>query len=220
MDKIKKNLNNSNKEIIEQLTGFFNNLSNCLDQSYFTGQKSAYEEMLIWFKNCQNKSMKFIPPKNVKNYLQEKGTKSKRKLNDKRNLIEKEDNYKKANKTNFNYLFYNQTFNNNNNNDEKKFHEFNVYPTNVEKAIYNNSSKTNSFNFLFNNNNIKNSQENFHLSLLEFSSKNRNENNINKPLVGPINNDINDSFDEPMDSQNSIKYTHFNYIDSNLKRKK
>ena len=219
MDKIKKNLNNSNKEIIEQLTGFFNNLSNCLDQSYFTGQKSAYEEMLIWFKNCQNKSMKFIPPKNVKNYLQEKGTKSKRKLNDKRNLIEKEDNYKKANKTNFNYLFYNQTFEFNNNNNEKKFHEFNVYPTNVEKAIYNNSSKTNSFNFLFNNN-IKNSQENFHLSLLEFSSKNRNENNINKSLVGPINNDVNDSFDEPMDSQNSIKYTHFNYIDSNLKRKK
>ena len=219
MDKIKKNLNNSNKEIIEQLTGCFNNLSNCLDQSYYTGQKSAYEEMLIWFKNCQNKSMKFIPPKNVKNYLQEKGTKSKRKLNDKRNLIEKEDNYKKANKTNFNYLFYNQTFDVNNNNNEKKFHEFNVYPTNVEKAIYNNSSKTNSFNFLFNNN-IKNSQENFHLSLLEFSSKNRNENNINKPLVGPINNDVNDSFDEPMDSQNSIKYTHFNYIDSNLKRKK
>ena len=218
MEKIKKDLNNSSKEVIEKLSGFFNNLSNCLDQSYFTGQKSAYEEMLIYFKNCQSKSMKFIPPKNVKNYLQEKGNKSKRKLNDKKNLIDKEDNFKRFNKANFNYLFYNQTFSNNN--DEKKFNEFNVYPTSVEKAIYNNSSRTNSFNFFFNNNNIKNSQENFHLSLLTCSAKNSNENNINKSVVNSINNNLNDSFDDPMDSQNSIKFNYFNTIDSNLKRKK
>jgi len=218
MDKIKKDLNNSSKEVIEKLSGFFNNLSNCLDQSYFTGQKSAYEEMLIYFKNCQNKSMKFIPPKNVKNYLQEKGNKLKRKLNDKKNLIDKEDNFKRFNKANFNYLFYNQTFSNNN--DEKKYNEFNVYPTSVEKAIYNNSSRTNSFNFFFNNNNIKNSQENFHLSLLTCSAKNSNENNINKSVVNSINNNLNDSFDDPMDSQNSIKFNYFNTIDSNLKRKK
>ena len=218
MDKIKKDLNNSSKEVIEKLSGFFNNLSNCLDQSYFTGQKSAYEEMLLYFKNYQNKSMKFIHPKNVKNYLQEKGNKSKQKLNDKKNLIDKEDNFKRLNKANFNYLFYNQTFSNNN--DEKKFNEFNVYPTSVEKAIYNNNSRTNSFNFFFNNNNIKNSQENFHLSLLTCSAKNSNENNINKSVVNSINNNLNDSFDDPMDSQNSLKFNFFNTIDSNLKRKK
>ena len=91
---------------------------------------------------------------------------------------------------------------------------------NVEKAIYNNNSRTNSFNFFFNNNNIKNSQENFHLSLLTCSAKNSNENNINKSVVNSINNNLNDSFDDPMDSQNSIKFNYFNTIDSNLKRKK
>ena len=141
MEKIKKDINDSNKEIVKQLSGLFTKLSNSIDQSYYSGQKSAYEEMLIWFKNSQNKSMRFIPPKNIKNYLLEKGAKSKN-LNDKKNNKDKEDNLKRTNKANFNYLYYNQTFNIDNNTDKRNHIEYNVYPTSVEKAIYNNNNKS------------------------------------------------------------------------------
>ena len=210
MEKIKKDLNDCNKEIVSQLSLLFNKLSNNLDQSYYSGKKSAYEEMLIWFKNSQNKSMKYIPPKVVKNYLLEKGVKSKYILNEKKNNKEKEDHLKRTSKANFNYLYYNQNFNIDNN--TKNYNEFNVYPTSVEKAISNNNKSSNLPNFGFNNN-IKDSQENFYLSLLTNSSKFNND-----PSITPINNNLNDSFDEPMNSQNFIKNNYF--TDDNLKRKK
>ena len=77
MEKVKKDLNDCNKEIIKQFSELYKKLSNTMDESYYLGQKDAYEEMLIYFKNSQNRSIKFIPPKNVKNYLIEKGAKSK-----------------------------------------------------------------------------------------------------------------------------------------------
>ena len=216
MEKLKKDVNDSNKEIVKQLSGLFTKLSNSIDQSYYSGQKSAYEEMLIWLKNSQNKSMKFIPPKTIKNYLLEKGAKSKYILNDKKNNKDKEDNLKRTNKANFNYLYYNQTFNVDNNTDRKNHYEYNVYPTSVENAIYNNNKSSQSLNIAFND--LKDSQENFHLSLLTNSSLHNNTNNINNPFVASISNNLNDSFDEPMNSEN---FTTNNYFtDENLKRKK
>ena len=216
MEKLKKDVNDSNKEIVKQLSGLFTKLSNSIDQSYYSGQKSAYEEMLIWLKNSQNKSMKFIPPKTIKNYLLEKGAKSKYILNDKKNNKDKEDNLKRTNKAIFNYLYYNQTFNVDNNTDRKNHYEYNVYPTSVENAIYNNNKSSQSLNIAFND--LKDSQENFHLSLLTNSSLHNNTNNINNPFVASISNNLNDSFDEPMNSEN---FTTNNYFtDENLKRKK
>ena len=216
MEKLRKDVNDSNKEIVKQLSGLFTKLSNSIDQSYYSGQKSAYEEMLIWLKNSQNKSMKFIPPKTIKNYLLEKGAKSKYILNDKKNNKDKEDNLKRTNKANFNYLYYNQTFNVDNNTDRKNHYEYNVYPTSVENAIYNNNKSSQSLNIAFND--LKDSQENFHLSLLTNSSLHNNTNNINNPFVASISNNLNDSFDEPMNSEN---FTTNNYFtDENLKRKK
>ena len=216
MEKLKKDVNDSNKEIVKQLSGLFTKLSNSIDQSYYSGQKSAYEEMLIWLKNSQNKSMKFIPPKTIKNYLLEKGAKSKYILNDKKNNKDKEDNLKRTNKANFNYLYYNQTFNVDNNTDRKNHYEYNVYPTSVENAIYNNNKSSQSLNIAFND--LKDSQENFHLSLLTNSSLHNNTNIINNPFVASISNNLNDSFDEPMNSEN---FTTNNYFtDENLKRKK
>ena len=216
MEKLKKDVNDSNKEIVKQLSGLFTKLSNSIDQSYYSGQKSAYEEMLIWLKNSQNKSMKFIPPKTIKNYLLEKGAKSKYILNDKKNNKDKEDNLKRTNKANFNYLYYNQTFNVDNNTDRKNHYEYNVYPTSVENAIYNNNKSSQSLNIAFND--LKDSQENFHLSLLTNSSLHNNKNNNNNPFVASISNNLNDSFDEPMNSEN---FTTNNYFtDENLKRKK
>ena len=216
MEKLKKDVNDSNKEIVKQLSGLFTKLSNSIDQSYYSGQKSAYEEMLIWLKNSQNKSMKFIPPKTIKNYLLEKGAKSKYILNDKKNNKDKEDNLKRTNKANFNYLYYNQTFNVDNNTDRKNHYEYNVYPTSVENAIYNNNKSSQSLNISFND--LKDSKENFHISLLTNSSLHNNTNNINNPFVASISNNLNDSFDEPMNSEN---FTTNNYFtDENLKRKK
>ena len=216
MEKLKKDVNDSNKEIVKQLSGLFTKLSNSIDQSYYSGQKSAYEEMLIWLKNSQNKSMKFIPPKTIKNYLLEKGAKSKYILNDKKNNKDKEDNLKRTNKANFNYLYYNQTFNDDNNTDRKNHYEYNVYPTSVENAIYNNNKSSQSLNIAFND--LKDSQENFHLSLLTNSSLHNNTNNINNPFVASISNNLNDSFDEPMNSENFLTNNYF--TDENLKRKK
>ena len=216
MEKLKKDVNDSNKEIVKQLSGLFTKLSNSIDQSYYSGQKSAYEEMLIWLKNSQNKSMKFIPPKTIKNYLLEKGAKSKYILNDKKNNKDKEDNLKRINKANFNYLYYNQTFNVDNNTDRKNHYEYNVYPTSVENAIYNNNKSSQSLNIAFND--LKDSQENFHLSLLTNSSLHNNTNNINNPFVASISNNLNDSFDEPMNSENFLTNNYF--TDENLKRKK
>jgi len=216
MEKLKKDVNDSNKEIVKQLSGLFTKLSNSIDQSYYSGQKSAYEEMLIWLKNSQNKSMKFIPPKTIKNYLLEKGAKSKYILNDKKNNKDKEDNLKRTNKANFNYLYYNQTFNVDNNTDRKNHYEYNVYPTSVENAIYNNNKSSQSLNIAFND--LKDSQENFHLSLLTNSSLHNNTNNINNPFVASISNNLNDSFDEPMNSENFLTNNYF--TDENLKRKK
>ena len=216
MEKLKKDVNDSNKEIVKQLSGLFTKLSNSIDQSYYSGQKSAYEEMLIWLKNSQNKSMKFIPPKTIKNYLLEKGAKSKYILNDKKNNKDKEDNLKRTNKANFNYLYYNQTFNVDNNTDRKNHYEYNVYPTSVENAIYNNNKSSQSLNIAFND--LKDSQENFHLSLLTNSSLHNNKNNNNNPFVASISNNLNDSFDEPMNSENFLTNKYF--TDENLKRKK
>ena len=216
MEKLKKDVNDSNKEIVKQLSGLFTKLSNSIDQSYYSGQKSAYEEMLIWLKNSQNKSMKFIPPKTIKNYLLEKGAKSKYILNDKKNNKDKEDNLKRTNKANFNYLYYNQTFNVDNNTDRKNHYEYNVYPTSVENAIYNNNKSSQSLNISFND--LKDSQENFHLSLLTNSSLHNNINNNNNPFVASISNNLNDSFDEPMNSENFLTNNYF--TDENLKRKK
>ena len=216
MEKLKKDVNDSNKEIVKQLSGLFTKLSNSIDQSYYSGQKSAYEEMLIWLKNSQNKSMKFIPPKTIKNYLLEKGAKSKYILNDKKNNKDKEDNLKRTNKANFNYLYYNQTFNVDNNTDRKNHYEYNVYPTSVENAIYNNNKSSQSLNISFND--LKDSKENFHISLLTNSSLHNNTNNINNPFAPSINNNLNDSFDEPMISQDFLNNNYF--TDENLKRKK
>ena len=83
-------------------------------------------------KTISNKPKKYISPKSVINYLIEKGTKSKLLLNKKNNNYNninsfnniKEDIRKKANKTNYNYLYYNQTFNIDNinrNNNKKMF---------------------------------------------------------------------------------------------------
>ena len=161
-------------------------------------------------------------------------------LNEKKK--DKEDYTRKTNKSNFNYsklysiklfnniillinksvkyfvklyLFYNKTFNNEN--TYKNANEFNVFPTSVEKALYNNQNKSlNPFNSIINNN-IKTSQDKYYYSLFS-NPNNKQNNNDNNSDSSMKNNNSDDSLDEQMKPQNSIKNNFF--IDFNLKAKK
>ena len=239
MDKIKKEVNDCNKEVIKELSNLYNKLSDSLDKSYYYGQKSGYEEILAWFKQSQNTSVKYISPKKIKNYLIEKGTKSKILLNEKtkNNNINnyKEDIKKKPNRANFNYLFYNQTFNNDNN--MNGFREQNVFPISVEEAFNNNNSfnkANNPFNQIIfnngNNNNINNiNEQNEHQNhqtilsntILNNTSNIYNNNNncfIRNDILGN-NNNLNDSQDEQMKPNSPLRANIFPG-NINLKRKK
>ena len=227
MDKIKKEVNDCNKEVVKELTNLYNKLSDSIDKSYYYGQKSGYEEILAWFKQSQNKSVKYISPKKINNYLIEKGAKSKLLLNNKsnnNNYNHKEDIKRKTNKANFNYLFYNQTFNFDNN---KSNNELNVFPTSVENAF--NKNKGNIINPIFfgNNNNLL--QQNNHIALLTNPSLNNNlnYNNYNNDKgncfirnnIFDNNNNINESEDEQM-KPNSPLRTNIIQGNLSLKRKK
>ena len=227
MDKIKKEVNDCNKEVVKELTNLYNKLSDSIDKSYYYGQKSGYEEILAWFKQSQNKSVKYISPKKINNYLIEKGAKSKLLLNNKsnnNNYNHKEDIKRKTNKANFNYLFYNQTFNFDNN---KSNNELNVFPTSVENAF--NKNKGNIINPIFfgNNNNLL--QQNNHIALLTNPSLNNNVNNNNykndkgncfiRNNIFDNNNNINESEDEQM-KPNSPLRTNIIQGNLSLKRKK
>lgn len=227
MDKIKKEVNDCNKEVVKELTNLYNKLSDSIDKSYYYGQKSGYEEILAWFKQSQNKSVKYISPKKMNNYLIEKGAKSKLLLNNKsynNNYNHKEDLKRKTNKANFNYLFYNQTFNLDNN---KSNNELNVFPTSVENVFNNN--RVNNINPIFFGNNNSLIQQNNHIALLTNPSLNNNLNNNNfsnnkdncfiRNNIFDNNNNINESEDEQM-KPNSPLRTNIIHGNINLKRKK
>ena len=210
MDKIKKDINDSSKVIIRQLSDHYIKISKNIEKSYYYGQKDAYEEMLTWFKNSQSRSIRFIPPKTVNNYLLSKGTKSKSVLNEKKNNYK--DESKRLNKTNFNYLYYNQSFNIDNN--TKNSNEYNVWPTSVENAINNNKNKlSNPFNLVFNNN-IKNNEDKYHLSILANHNNNINNNKNNNSFSFSNSKDSQDVQMKPEIIKNNF------YTDFNLKTKK
>ena len=227
MDKIKKEVNDCNKEVVKELSNLYNKLSDSLDKSYYYGQKSGYEEILAWFKQSQNKSIKYISPKKIKNYLIEKGTKSKILLDEKtkNNNINyyKEEIKKKPNRANFNYLFYNQTFNSDNN--SRNNNEQNVFPISVEEAFNNNTNRLNNpFNSIIHNSNSYNEQNN-HIAILSNLSLNNSANNYNNNyhirnnLLNSNNNNSGDSQDEQM-KPNSPLRTNIFPGSINLKRKK
>ena len=207
MDKIKREVNDCNKEVVKELTNLYNKLSDSIDKSYYYGQKSGYEEILAWFKQSQSNNIKYISPKKVKNYLIEKGAKSKLLFND------KNKNY------NTNYTGYND-------NNKKNKNEQNIFPTNVENSFKNSNLNNinNSFNSImfnnFNNNNSIN-QPNNNLALIASNSINNNLNNncfIRNNIMNNINS--NDSEDEQMKPNSPLRTTNFIQGNFNLKRKK
>jgi len=240
MDKIQKEVNDCNKEVVKELSILYNKLSESLDKSYYYGQKSGYEEILAWFKQPQNKSNKYISPKIIKNYLIEKGAKSKIILNEKtqnnyNNGINtmKEEIKKKPNRAGFNYLFYNQTFNNNDNN--MRINEKNVFPLSVAD-VFNKNNSGNKINNIFTsniyNNNINIGSNNNslgqsnHIAILSGTSINNNNlannNNCffrNNTMSNNYNSNLNDSQDEQMRPNTPLRPNIYQG-NINLKRKK
>jgi hypothetical protein len=53
MEKIKKEINDYNKDIVKDISNLYNKLSSNIDKSYYYGQKSGYEEMLSFFKQLK-----------------------------------------------------------------------------------------------------------------------------------------------------------------------
>ena len=233
MEKIQKDINDWNKEVVRDLTNLYNKVSASIDKSYYLGQKSGYEEILAWLKQPQNKSQRFIPPKKMNTFLIEKGMKSKNTINSQslnKSFNYKEDSKKKPNKINFNYAFYNQTFNyDNNNNNNNNNSQNNVFPTSVESLFSNNKNIFN--NETYNNGNIINTGSNFNVETFGNNNliiSNINSNNFSDNINNNINknnycfsNSIsnNDSQDESM-KPNSPKLNIFNGNVSLKKRKK
>ena len=78
MDKIKKEVNDMNKHLIDNITKFYNQLTRNLNSSYLTGKKEAYEEVIQWLISSHNNEMKFVSnPCALVNFLQEKNAKTK-----------------------------------------------------------------------------------------------------------------------------------------------
>ena len=233
MEKIQKDINDWNKEVVRDLTKLYNRFSASIDKSYYLGQKSGYEEILSWLKQPQNKSQRFIPPKKINTFLIEKGMKSKNAINSQ--SLNKSFNYsegskKKPNKVNFNYSFYNQTFNYDNyNNINNNDYQNNVFPTSVEslftnKNIFNNDVYKNGNN-IDTGNNFNNETFGNNYSITNNNNSNNFFNNINNNInknnffLNNNNSSNNDSLDESM-KPNSPKLNVYNGNISLKKRKK
>ena len=232
MEKIQKDINDWNKEVVRDLTSLYNKVSASIDKSYYLGQKSGYEEVLAWLKQPQNKSQRFIPPKKMNTFLIEKGTKSKNAINSQslnKSFSYREDSKKKPSKINFNYTFYNQTFNYDNNININNNSQ-NVFPTSVE-SLFNNNNKNIFASEGYNNGNSIYTGNNFNIETFGNNSpiiNNINNNNFSDNLNSNINknsfffnNNIsnNDSQDESM-KPSSPKPIIFNGNVSLKKRKK
>ena len=203
MEKIKKEINDYNKDIVKDISNLYNKLSSNIDKSYYYGQKSGYEEMLSFFKQYQNKSIKYISPKSISNYLLQKSEKNKLLLNQKNS---NELNKRKPNKANFNALFYNQTFNNDNMGNKKSGH--NIFPTSSED-IFDHNGKKNVFGSILKG---ENTEQINHVNILK-------NHNINNNYIFENNNIDNDTQDIQMIPSSPLRVNNLqgNY---NLKRKK
>lgn len=229
MDKIKKDVNDYNREVVKELNILYQKLSNTIDRSYYLGKKTGYEEILEWLKQfqSQNKSNKYVNPKKFNNFLEKNNN----------NMGNKEDSKKKSNKSNINFMMYSQAFNNDNYNNGNQFFQSNIYPTSVENAFSNkngNINLNNDINFFMNNSINYNNKERQNPFENLFSEKNEisssSNNAINMNLNTNINNNYTLNFNSFNNNDNSQQDVQMNQCSPlrtniingnyNLKRKK
>ena len=77
MEKINKEVNESHRQLFANISKIYSDLSKNMTQSYLTGKKEAYEEVLNWLINSTHNENKYIPPISFYNMITEKNVKTK-----------------------------------------------------------------------------------------------------------------------------------------------
>ena len=62
MEKINKEVNESHRQLFANMSKIYSDLSKNMTQSYLTGKKEAYEEVLNWLINSTHNESKYISP--------------------------------------------------------------------------------------------------------------------------------------------------------------
>ena len=193
MERINKEVNENNKKLLNEITKIYTKLSKNLNDSYITGKKEAFEEILNYLLT-QQQNLKYIDNNSFYNFLIQKRTKAKIALKDKNNNndsdLEYFNNINIENKLNNNYdinkkkyhkniIFdlINDNYNNVNNNND-------IFPTSVYNLIKNNNNNNNNNNYNNNNNNIlnnlKSDEEDDDISMTNLNIHNNSFNVPNK----------------------------------------
>ncbi len=193
MERINKEVNENNKKLLNEITKIYTKLSKNLNDSYITGKKEAFEEILNYLLT-QQQNLKYIDNNSFYNFLIQKRTKAKIALKDKNNNndsdLEYFNNINIENKLNNNYdinkkkyhkniIFdlINENYNNVNNNND-------IFPTSVYNLIKNNNNNNNNNNYNNNNNNIlnnlKSDEEDDDISMTNLNIHNNSFNVPNK----------------------------------------
>jgi len=191
MERINKEVNENNKKLLNEITKIYTKLSKNLNDSYITGKKEAFEEILNYLLT-QQQNLKYIDNNSFYNFLIQKRTKAKIALKDKNNNndsdLEYFNNINIENKLNNNYdinkkkyhkniIFdlINENYNNVNNNND-------IFPTSVYNLIKNNNNSNNN-NYNNNNNilnNLKSDEEDDDISMTNLNIHNNSFNVPNK----------------------------------------
>ena len=191
MERINKEVNENNKKLLNEITKIYTKLSKNLNDSYITGKKEAFEEILNYLLT-QQQNLKHIDNNSFYNFLIQKKTKEKIALKDKNNNndsdLEYFNNINIENKLNNNYdinkkkyhkniIFdlINDNYNNMNNNND-------IFPTSVYNLIKNNNNNNNNNNYNNNNilNNLKSDEEDDDISMTNLNIHNNSFNVPNK----------------------------------------
>ena len=193
MERINKEVNENNKKLLNEITKIYTKLSKNLNDSYITGKKEAFEEILNYLLT-QQQNLKYIDNNSFYNFLIQKRTKAKIALKDKNNNndsdLEYFNNINIENKLNNNFdinkkkyhkniIFdlINDNYNNVNNNND-------IFPTSVYNLIKNNNNNNNNNNYNNNNNNIlnnlKSDEEDDDISMTNLNIHNNSFNVPNK----------------------------------------
>jgi len=193
MERINKEVNENNKKLLNEITKIYTKLSKNLNDSYITGKKEAFEEILNYLLT-QQQNLKYIDNNSFYNFLIQKRTKAKIALKDKNNNndsdLEYFNNINIENKLNNNFdinkkkyhkniIFdlINDNYNNMNNNND-------IFPTSVYNLIKNNNNNNNNNNYNNNNNNIlnnlKSDEEDDDISMTNLNIHNNSFNVPNK----------------------------------------
>ncbi len=194
MERINKEVNENNKKLLNEITKIYTKLSKNLNDSYITGKKEAFEEILNYLLT-QQQNLKYIDNNSFYNFLIQKRTKAKIALKDKNNNNDSDLEY-------FNNINIENKLNNNYDINKKKYHKNiifdlindnysnvnnnnDIFPTSVYNLIKNNNNNNNNNNYNNNNNNnilnnLKSDEEDDDISMTNLNIHNNSFNVPNK----------------------------------------